>query len=110
VAPIPDRTNFYCSVDSELQPASIARLFQTPVWRVRKNSWTDFEAVSDFAELVIEASSPVLIHGAVAEPAVNGPRIVEPLTAAGLYGNFECYGTSDELILEAKFGRAGGTE
>lgn len=106
---LPDSTNFYSSVRTDWQPEAIARLFARPVWRVRKCSRTDFEALSDFAEIVVESSNPVLIHGLVADVTVNGPRIVEPLAAAGLSGTFECYDAGGVLILEKAFsGSAGG--
>ena len=108
MAELPDRTNFYSSVQTGMQPEEIARLFAPPVWRVRKCSWTDFEAVSDFAEVVIESSNPVLVHGPVAEVTVNSLRVVEPLAAAGLSGTFECYDESDALIVEKAFGKSGG--
>jgi hypothetical protein len=108
MAELPDRTNFYSSVQTGMQPGEIARLFAPPVWRVRKCSWTDFEAISEFAEVVIESSNPVLLHGPVADVTVNGQRIVEPLVAAGLSGSFECYDEANALILEKSFGDVGG--
>ena len=108
MAELPDQTNFYSSVQTGMQPEEIARLFAPPVWRVRKCSWTDFDAVSDFAEVVIESTAPVLVHGPVADVTVNAPRVVEPLVAAGLSGSFECYDEAHALILEKSFGGAGG--
>jgi hypothetical protein len=105
---LPDRSNFFGPVDTGLQPESVARLFVPPVWRVRKCSWTDFMADSDFAEVVIESSNPVRVHGPVADVAVNGRRVVEPLAAAGLSGSFECYDDAGEPIVEERFGEAGG--
>jgi hypothetical protein len=101
---VPDGSSFFSSVRTDWQPEAVARLFIPPVWRVRKCSWTDFEAISEFAEVVIESSSPVLVHGPVADVIVNCRRIVEPLTAAGLSGTFECYNESDEMILREHFG------
>lgn len=108
MAELPDRTNFYSSVRTDLRPDAIARLFAPPVWRVRKCSWTDFEAVSDFAEVVIESSNPVLVHGPVADVTVNSLRVIESLASAGLSGTFECYDESDALIVETVFGDSGG--
>lgn len=107
MAELPDRTNFYSSVQTDLQPEAVAQLYAPPIWRVRKCSRTDFEAVSEFAEVVIESSSPVLVHGPVADVTVNGPRVIEPLVAAGLSGSFECYDDADAQILEKSFGDAG---
>jgi hypothetical protein len=63
MAELPGYTNFYCSVDAHRGPEELAPLFAQPDWRVRKCSWTDYEARSDFAEVVIESSGPVLVHG-----------------------------------------------
>lgn len=108
MAELPDRTNFYSSIRTGAQPDAIARLFVAPVWHVRTCSWTGFEAVSAFAELVIESSNPVLVHGPVADVTVNGPRVIEPLVAGGLSGSFECYDDAGSLILEKSFGDRGG--
>ena len=59
--------------------------------------------MSVFAELVIESSDPVLVHGLVADVTVNCKRVVEPLATAGLSGAFECYDGSQVLILENDF-------
>jgi hypothetical protein len=108
MAELPVRTNFYSSVQTGMPPEEIARLFAPPIWHVRKCSWTDFEAVSAFAEVVIESSNPVLVHGPVADVTVNALRVVEPLAGAGLSGTFECYDESDALIVEKAFGDSGG--
>lgn len=100
---LPDKTNFYCSVDTELLPKAIAQLYAGPIWHVRKCSLKDFEAISDFAEVVIESSNPVLIHGPVMEVLMNSERIIEPIAAAGLTGTFECFDASGRLILEKHF-------
>ncbi len=103
-AELPNRTNFYCSVHTQRGPKELAGLFAPPDWRVRKCSWKDYEAQSDFAEIVIETTDPVLIHGAVANVEVNCLRIVELLAAAGLSGKFECCDESGSLMLERRFG------
>ncbi len=105
-AGLPDRTNFYCSVHTQQRPNELAKLFASPDWGVRKCSWEDYEARSDFAEIVIESTDPVLIHGPVANVEVNCLRIVELLVAAGLSGKFECYHESGSLILGSRFGGA----
>lgn len=98
MAELPNQTNLYISVRTDLPAEAIACLFTPPVWRVRKCSSTAFEALSDFAEVVIESSNPVLVHGPVADVTVNDQRVVEPLVVAGLSGSFECYDEADALI------------
>jgi hypothetical protein len=108
MAKLPDQTNFYCSVDTHDRPESLARLFAPPDWRVRKCSWTDYEAHSDFAEVVIESSGPVLVHGPVANVLVNGLRISDLFAAAGFSGTFECYDERHELLFQRRFGNLPG--
>lgn len=105
-AEVPDRTNFYCSVHTQQKPKELARLFAPPDWRVRKCSWKDYEAKSVFAEIVIESTDPVLIHGPVANVEVNCAKIAELLAAAGLSGTFECYDESGLLMFGNRFGKA----
>lgn len=104
MAELPDRNNFYCVVHTQKGPEELARIFAPPDWRVRNCSWKDYEAQSDFAEIVIESTDPVLIHGPVANVEVNCLRIVELLVAAGLSGKFECYDESGSLRFERRFG------
>ncbi|HEY2589886.1 MAG TPA: hypothetical protein VGI81_29345 [Tepidisphaeraceae bacterium] len=111
MAELPDLTNFYCSVHTQQGPEEVARFFTPPDWRVRKCSWTDYEAQSDFAEVVIESSGPILVHGPVANVLVNSLRITKLFAAAGLAGTFECYDESDALIFQKRFGSSvGGTK
>lgn len=62
--------------------------------------WTDYEVVSAFAELVVEAESPILLHGPVDDVESNADRILAPLRAAGVADTAECYGVSGELLRE----------
>ena len=106
---IPDSTNVFGLVSTSRSPADVATLFPANVWRIRKCSWTDYEAISEFAELVIEASDPVLIHGPVADPANNVPRVIAPLESAGLSGSFECYTADGALLFTQSFGDITGS-
>jgi hypothetical protein len=110
MAVLPDSTNFYATVETSLSAARVAHMFQSDAWALRKCSLTDFEIFNDVAELVIESTSPVLIHGPVAEVLSNCFRIVEPLTEAGLSGSFECYDEHRVLMCQRTFGagRSGG--
>jgi len=56
----------------------------------------------DWAELVIEAESPILMHGMVADLPARAEELVGPLRAAGVSFTAECYGPEPdrELLLE----------
>lgn len=67
---------------------------------VRKCGWDEFEISCDWAELVLEADSPILIHGAVADVLENSERLLAPLREAAIGYRAECYDESGELIRE----------
>lgn len=60
--------------------------------------------MSDWAELVIEAESPILMHGLVADLPARVEELVIPLRAAGISFTAECYGPEPdgELLLELR--------
>jgi len=103
MAELPDRTNFYSSIDTTLT-REVAALFGGLGWRVRKCSWVDYEVISDWAELVIESEAPILMHGLVADLPARAEELVAPLRAAGLSFSAECYGPEPlrELLLELR--------
>ena len=101
---IPDRPNFYGSLDTCLTKAQIADLYLALGWEVRMCSWEDYEVESDWAELVIEAESPILMHGAVADIPFRAQELVAPLRAAGISFSAEFYGPEPirDLLLELR--------
>ena len=101
---IPDESNFFASLDTTLTRAKVARLYGAVGWHVRKCSWVDYEITSDWAELVIEAESPILMHGVVADLPSRVIELVSPLRAAGVVFTAECYGPAPEreLLLELR--------
>ena len=103
---LPESVNFYGQITTCRTPEDMEHLYRGLIWKVRKCAKTDFELFSDFAELVMESSNPILIHGMVADPLTNWPRIIEPLAAIGLSGSFECYDDNDAIILQRNFGNA----
>jgi hypothetical protein len=80
----------------------IAGLYGALGWRVGKCTWVDYEVVSDWAELIIEGESPILMHGPVADLPARVEELVAPLRAAGVSFSVECYGPvpDEELLLE----------
>jgi hypothetical protein len=67
MADVPDCSNFYSSLHTSLSREQVAGLYGAIGWRVRKCSWVDYEVISDWADLVIEAERPILMHGPVAD-------------------------------------------
>jgi hypothetical protein len=104
VAGIPDGSNFFSSLHTALTREQVAGLYGALGWRVRKCSWVDYEVVSDWAELVIEAESPILMHGPADDLPARAEELVAPLRAAGVAFTAECYGPwpDGELLLELR--------
>ncbi len=99
MAEIPDSSNFFGSLHTSLSRAQVAGLYGARGWQVRKCSWVDYEVISDWAELVIEAESPVLMHGPVADLPARAEELVAPLRAAGVAFAAECYGPEPDRDL-----------
>jgi hypothetical protein len=104
MAEVPDWSNFFSSLHTSLSREQVAGLYAARGWQVRKCSWVDYEVVSDWAELVIEAESPILMHGPVADVVARAEDLVAPLRAAGVSFTAECYGPEPdrELLLELR--------
>lgn len=102
---LPNSSNFFSSLRTAMSKEHVARLYGALGWQVRKCSWVDYEVISDWAELVIEAEDPILMHGSVVDLATRAEELVAPLRAAGIDFTAECYGPppSAELLLELRF-------
>jgi hypothetical protein len=101
---IPESSNFFASLPTASSRRHVVGLFSPPTWSVRKWSWTDYEVTSPFAELVVEAESPILMHGPVADVESNVDRILAPLRAAGVAYTAECYDAGGEMLREWRWG------
>ena len=97
---IPESSTFFAALNTALPRRRIAEWFTPPTWVVRQCDWTDYEVSSPFAELVIEADSPTLLHGPVAEVEANADRILGALRAAGIGYKAEGYDADGELLRE----------
>jgi hypothetical protein len=106
MAEIPDGSNFFSMLHTTLSLAEVARLYGAKGWRVHKCSWGEYMVTSDWGEMVIEAESPILMHGPVADLPARAEELVAPLRAAGIEFTAECYGPDPEreLLLELKSG------
>ena len=104
MAELPNGSNFFSALDTGLTPEQVAGLYGALGWRVRKCSWVDYEVISDWAELVIDDTTPVLMHGPVADLPARAEELVSPLRAAGVSFTAECYGPAPEceLLLELR--------
>jgi hypothetical protein len=104
MASIPDGSNFFSALDTTLSREQVAGLYGALGWRVRKCSWVDYEVISDWARLVIEADGPILMHGPVADLPARAEELVAPLRAAGVSFTAECYGPwpKQELLRELR--------
>jgi hypothetical protein len=101
---VPEWSSFFSALDTTLSREQVAGLYGKLGWQVRKCSWVDYEVISDWAELVIESESPILMHGPVADLLARAEELVAPLRAAGVAFTAECYGPEPgrELLLELR--------
>jgi hypothetical protein len=100
MAEIPDTSNFYSSLHTTLSREQVAGLYGALGWEVRKCSWTDYEVFGPWCELVIEAESPILMHGPVADVLAHAEELLAPLPAAGVSFSAECYGPNGDWLRE----------
>lgn len=84
MASIPDKPNFFSTIGVGFTRQQIADLYREAGWQVRKCAWTDFEIKSDWAELILEGESPVLLHGAVLDFPSRAEELLAPLRASGV--------------------------
>jgi hypothetical protein len=87
---MPDFPNFFSSLHAALSPAQAAGLYEALGWRVRKCSWTDYEVFGPWAEFVIEAESPNLMHGLVADILDHADELLAPLRRVSISFTAEC--------------------
>ena len=106
MADYPDSSNFFSSLKTELSRRQVAHLYEPLGWAIGKCSWTDYGIQSPWADLIIEAESPVLMHGPVANVLVNAEHILSPLRAAGVAYSAECYDEAGNLLREIKWSPA----
>lgn len=76
---IPDATNFFGTVVTELSREVVARAFVAAGWAHRKRGLDEHELSSEFAELVLDGADPLLLHGPVADVRENAGRIADVL-------------------------------
>ncbi len=95
--------NFFSSLYTPLSRHEIAELYRSSKWTIRKRSLVDYEILCPFAELVIEAEEPILMHGSVVSVLDNVERILLPLRDSGVRYFGECYGENMELLREFKW-------
>lgn len=84
MANIPEKPNFFSMIGAGFDRQQIAELYREAGWRVRKCSWTDYEIESDWAELILEGESPVLLHGSVSDLPSRAEELLAPLRINGV--------------------------
>jgi hypothetical protein len=95
---LPDKPNLYGTVWTHMPKSELAAMFASRGWSMRKCTRVDYELRSDYAELVLEADDPLVLHGPVAEILRNAPRIAEVLRAAATKFCLECYARDRTML------------
>lgn len=62
------------------------------------DDWDHLEIQCQWAELVIESESPILMHGPVADILDRAEQLVAPLRTDRIFFTAECYGPDGELL------------
>lgn len=102
---LPDHSNFYSMLRTNLSRKQVAGLFGARGWEVvEPDDWDHLEVVCPWAELDIESEWPILMHGPVADVVAHAEEAVAPLRAAGVRFTAECYGPmpDHELLRELR--------
>ena len=100
---LPERSNFHGSLHTDLSKEQVAELFRPLPAKVRKCAWDEFEVICPWAELIVEAGSPILLHGAVADVLTSAERLMGLLREAGVRYSVECFGEAGELLAEFRW-------
>lgn len=90
--------HIFSCLHTSLSREDVARLYGAQGWRVIKCGRKEFEVRCEWAEFVIEASSPILMHGPAQNAIENLERIVSPLNRSDVAYEVECYGDDGELL------------
>jgi hypothetical protein len=98
VTQLPEGSNFYSALHTDLSREQVAVLFGAAGWVVRKAGWHDYKVACPWAELVIEAESPTLLHGPVADVEANAEQALAILKRANVAFSAECYSPNGELL------------
>ncbi|MGV3723258.1 MAG: hypothetical protein ACO1SX_20350 [Actinomycetota bacterium] len=97
---LPEGSNFFSSLYTTLTREQIVELYRPHGWRIRKCGWREYEIRSEFAELVVEAEQPILMHGPVADVVDNAQRVLEPLKGSNVCYAAEAYDDEMRLLME----------
>jgi hypothetical protein len=94
--------NFYASFKN-ISKAKIKELFEQNGWAIRKTSWTDFELINNWAELILEGNDDEpLLNGRVIFNNDNIILLDELFNSLGIQYIYEFYDKDKKLIFENK--------
>ncbi|MCA9026966.1 MAG: hypothetical protein KDA86_17295 [Planctomycetaceae bacterium] len=95
---LPNFNNVYGSLTTRRSKAWIAKRFKKAGWSTRECSWYGYEVECDYAELVIEGESPILMSGAVADFDTNISSIMAILATNGIGFTIDRFDESGNLL------------
>ena len=98
----PDTANFHSSLRTALSNEQVADLYGALGWRIRRCGWSEYEVSGPWAQLIIEADAPILMHGFLVDVLVHVDELLSPLGGAGVAFTAECYGPAGELLRELR--------
>lgn len=93
---LPAHSNLFGRV-SLPNPRDAAPWLERAGWQMRKAGFTEFEAISEESELIIEGAAPVLIHGSCRRPDITAQALATLFQTACIAGSFEVYDAAGNL-------------
>ena len=95
---IPEFNNLYASLSTSHSKDWIASCFKNAGWAIRHCTWADYEVECDFAELVIEGDTEILLSGAVASFDAAVPFVATILEENRVGYSIEYYDETGNLL------------
>lgn len=102
---LPEFSNFFASLHTNWPARKVAERFAAGWQFIEPDDAPHFEVHTHWAELVIEAESPVLLHGVIADITTNAEVVADLLRKAGITFTAEAYSETLELLRTWSEGR-----
>lgn len=97
VKQLPEGSNFFGTLLTEKSKEEISKLYESEGWKVRKCARTDFEISQDWATIIIDGDTEVLMHGSVADVENKTFKITLPLSRQKISHKIEFYDADENL-------------
>ena len=98
----PDYVNFYSTFSSPTKTL-LKELLERNGWKIRKESWNDFECTNDWAEMnLLGDENNVLFKGIIANPEDNYKIIITLFESINARFQSELYNKDGSVLFQDK--------